>query len=388
MYQPSVAANAADVIVLAGDIWKHEGGIAWARATWPSHQIIYVAGNHEFYGRNRLEVLSRLRIAARECNVDFLDNDELIIDDTRFLGATLWTDFRLFGDDLRRECMVEAINGLNDFRVIHEGSRHFTPMDSVVLHEQSVKWLQEKLDTPFDGQTVVVTHHLPSWESVTPEYRDSKLSACFASRLDHMIDGEKVQLWIHGHTHSNLDYEFNGTHVMCNPRGYVTFDRGIENADFNPHLVVDVTANGCEIVTSPVAVTSAEMPLMSARARDAAIWAIEHLQVRTYVDAHEDIHFVDLSALKPALLTHVRDIVLTHDMLLHSLPEHLAIAPLETSEIDWLVDELIKRAVPTARAPKRKNARKEVAEPVQAIGVDDVIFSGYDKLIVVKRNKP
>lgn len=106
------------------------------------------------------------------------------------------------------------------------------------------------------------------------------------------------------------------------------------------------------------------------------------------MDAHEDIHFVDLSALKPALLTHVRDIVLTHDMLLHSLPEHLAIAPLETSEIDWLVDELIKRAVPTARAPKRKNARKEVAEPVQAIGVDDVIFSGYDKLIVVKRNKP
>lgn len=239
MYQPSDAANAADVIVLAGDIWKHEGGIAWARATWPSHRIIYVAGNHEFYGRNRLEVLSRIRIAARDCDVDFLDNDELIIDDTRFLGATLWTDFRLFGDENRRECMVEAINGLNDFRVIHEGHRHFTPMDSVVLHEESVKWLQEKLDTPFNGQTVVVTHHLPSEKSVVERYKSDPLSSCFASNLDYLFDGTKAQLWIHGHTHDCLDYEVNGTRVVCNPRGYVTYSN-TENFDFNPSLIIEV----------------------------------------------------------------------------------------------------------------------------------------------------
>jgi predicted phosphodiesterase len=237
----------ADVIVLAGDIWKGERGIAWARESWPDKRIIYIAGNHEFYGKNRLETLSRLRISGRECNVDFLDNDEVIIDDTRFLGATLWTDFKLFGEELKIECICEGQQGLNDFRVIHEGSKHFSPMDSVVLHEASIKWLQNKLETSFDGQTVVVTHHLPSFMSVAPHYQASKLSACFASRLDHLFDIEKVQLWIHGHTHDSFNYDLNGTRVICNPRGYFRKDDGNENADFNPYLVVDITGNGVEV---------------------------------------------------------------------------------------------------------------------------------------------
>ena len=140
-----------DVIVLPGDIWKGSQGIAWARATWPTLPIIYVAGNHEFYGRNRLSVLAELRITARECGVHFLDNEDVVIGDTRFLGCTLWTDFKLFGDQKKLECMALGANHLNDFRVIHEGGKHFSPMDSVVLHEQSIQWLQEKLDTPFAG---------------------------------------------------------------------------------------------------------------------------------------------------------------------------------------------------------------------------------------------
>lgn len=248
LYKASPASFAADVIVLPGDIWKYEGGIAWARATWPDHRIIYVAGNHEFYGRNRLEVLARLRIAARECDVDFLDNDAVVIGDTRFLGATLWTDFELFGVEHKHECMSEAIQNLNDFRVIHEGRRHFSPMDSVVLHEASITWLKAKLDEKFDGQTVVVTHHLPSFQSVAEEFKNSKLSACFASKLDYLMDGTKAQLWVHGHTHSNFDYSLNGIRVICNPRGYVTVAYGHENAEFNPDLLVEVNVNGCEIV--------------------------------------------------------------------------------------------------------------------------------------------
>lgn len=245
-YQP--ADVDADVIVLAGDIWKGERGIAWARETWPEKRIIYVAGNHEFYGKNRMHTLSALRITARECNVDFLDNDEVVIDKTRFLGCTLWTDFELFGREHRLECMYEGQQSLNDFRVIYEGPGHFSPTRSVELHEKSIAWLKANLDKPFDGQTVVVTHHLPSFMSVAPHYQNSKLSACFASRLDHMTNGEKVQLWIHGHTHDNFDYKLNGTRVMCNPRGYCTFSSGNENPNFNPYLVADVLSYGVEVV--------------------------------------------------------------------------------------------------------------------------------------------
>lgn len=230
-------ATDADVVVLAGDIGKKSNGIIWAREKFPDKEIIYVPGNHEFYGAQREDTLVLMRIAAEQCKVHLLDNDEVVINGVRFLGSTLWTDFLLFGEHKKNEVMMDGQNCLNDFRLIHEGIMLFTPMLSTKLHEQSLAWLTEKLNTPFDGNTVVVTHHLPSALSVVERFKDSALSACFASNLDHLFG--KMSMWIHGHTHDNLNYVANGTRVICNPRGYVTY-RGSENFEFNPKLVVEI----------------------------------------------------------------------------------------------------------------------------------------------------
>lgn len=227
----------ADVIVLAGDIWKGARGIGWAREEWPDKEIVYVPGNHEFYGAKRPDTLAEMHIVASECGVHMLDNDEVIINGVRFLGSTLWTDFELYGASTSRDSMNEGIRYLNDFRVIHEGVRHFSPTRSVELHKESLNWLMEKLGEPFDGKTVVVTHHLPSMRSVAERYKAGLLSACFASNLDHLFG--KMDLWVHGHTHDNFDYMENGTRVVCNPRGYVSF-RGEENIAFDPELIVEV----------------------------------------------------------------------------------------------------------------------------------------------------
>lgn len=227
----------ADVVVLAGDIGKKSNGIFWAREKFPDKEIIYVPGNHEFYGAQREDTLTLMRIAAEQCKVHLLDNDEVVINGVRFLGSTLWTDFLLFGEDSKKDAMYTGKMFVNDFRLIHEGIMLFTPLLSTQLHERSLAWLTEKLDTPFDGKTVVVTHHLPSALSVVERFKDSALSACFASNLDHLFG--KMNMWIHGHTHDNLDYVVNGTHVICNPRGYDTY-RGIENVHFNPKLVVEI----------------------------------------------------------------------------------------------------------------------------------------------------
>lgn len=239
MHVPTAASYEADVIVLAGDIWKNSRGIGWARETWPNHRIIYVAGNHEFYGKVRAPLLAQLRVEAKACDVDFLENDEVIIDGIRFLGATLWTDFQLLGEKTGRQCMFEAQQYMTDFRVIHEGRRHFSPMDSVVLHKTSVEFIKTKLDTHFDGKTVVVTHHLPSQRSVALRFIEDTLSPCFASDLDYLLDGKKADLWIHGHTHDNFDYVYNGLRIVCNPRGYVTMN-GTENTLFNASFIVEV----------------------------------------------------------------------------------------------------------------------------------------------------
>jgi predicted phosphodiesterase len=228
----------ADVIVLAGDVGKFANGIHWARESFPDKEIIYVPGNHEFYGTERMETLSLMHVAAQECAVKLLDDDEVVINGVRFLGSTLWTDFELFGEAKKLEAMYEGQRCLNDFRLIHEGRLgHFSPSRSIELHEQSLAWLKKKLAQPFSGKTVVVTHHLPSNLSVVERFKDSMLSACFASNLDDLFG--KMDLWVHGHTHDCLDYIANGTRVVCNPRGYVTY-RGAENFDFNPKLVIEI----------------------------------------------------------------------------------------------------------------------------------------------------
>lgn len=230
---------AADVIVLAGDIWIGIRGIAWARQTWPGKVVIFVPGNHEYY-RSEVGLENKMmEQAARLYGVHVLNRGEVIIEGVRFLGATLWTDFRLFGDAKRPYAYAAALNGLSDFRVIDYGSRTFMPQDSAQFNAEDIAFLERKLiDEPFDGKTVVVTHHLPSKQSVSERYSKQLLSACFASDFDRLMGFSK--LWIHGHTHDSFDYELKGTRVICNPRGYCEAGDAPENSQFNPGLVVEI----------------------------------------------------------------------------------------------------------------------------------------------------
>lgn len=232
------AESDVDVIVLGGDIDQGNAGMLWARDAWPNLEIVYVAGNHEYYNLDYAETLALLRQTANNQGIHFLENNQAVIDGVRFLGTTLWTDFEFFGDGYKAEAMSEGQRLLNDFRLIRFGKQGaFTPTQSVGLHRNALSWLQARLDESFGGPTVVVTHHLPSERSVTDRYKMSPLTACFASNLDDMFG--KMNLWIHGHTHDSFDYVANGTRVVCNPRGYVT-GRGAENADFDPVKIVEV----------------------------------------------------------------------------------------------------------------------------------------------------
>lgn len=234
MFKPSPVD--ADVVILAGDISLGMRGIAWARQSWPSKEIVFVPGNHEYY-RSEIGVeREQMESAARAYDVHVLDRRQVVIRGVRFLGATLWTDFNLFGEAERLNAMQTGLQGLTDFRLIECGDRSFTPEDYAELNRLDTVWLEEKLDEPFDGKTVVVTHHLPSKRSVAERYKNELMSACFASDLDRLM-GKSV-LWVHGHTHDSFDYELKGTRVVCNPRGYAPSRNNQENADFNPELLI------------------------------------------------------------------------------------------------------------------------------------------------------
>lgn len=237
VYEPRVVD--ADVIVLAGDICLGTRGIAWARQAWPDKEIVFVPGNHEYY-RSEIGIENeQMAWADKIYGVHVLNRGEVVLGGVRFLGATLWTDFLLFGEAERRYAYAAALNGLRDFRVIDYGTQTFMPQDSAELNAADVAWLEGKLkQETFDGATVVVTHHLPSACSVAERFKKELLSACFASDFDHLLGHSK--LWIHGHTHASFDYELNGTRVVCNPRGYCKTGERPENQQFNPSLVVEV----------------------------------------------------------------------------------------------------------------------------------------------------
>lgn len=234
----------ADVLVLAGDIHSRPERVAELFKDAAPH-VIYVAGNHEFYGSDWSLTRDRMRQVCDAAGIHFLDDRELVIDGVRFLGTTLWTDFVIDGFTVD-EGMSLVSRALNDFRVIRNNKRTFSPMDAFAAHKQAVNWLQGKFAEPFEGKTVVVSHHGPHWNSVHPKYRASGINGGFSSQLPHLL--AHADYWLHGHTHDSFDYKVEGCRVLANPHGYpmqrwgaTVRDIKRENPAFDPALTFEVS---------------------------------------------------------------------------------------------------------------------------------------------------
>jgi Icc-related predicted phosphoesterase len=228
----------ADVVILAGDIGTKARAVQWAASAFGSLPIVLVAGNHDLWGSSIPRGYVKMREAAQGTNVHVLQNEQVVIDGVRFLGCTLWTNYRLTGN--QPLAMWDARQRMtNDFRKIRNATYgRSSPAYMRDEHAKSVQFLAEQLDAPFAGRTVVVTHHAPTGVSIPKQFREqtqSHLNAAYASNLEHMM-GEAVQLWVHGHTHDSVDLDIAGTRVVCNPRGYAPDDL---NPEFQPGLVVE-----------------------------------------------------------------------------------------------------------------------------------------------------
>jgi Icc-related predicted phosphoesterase len=226
----------ADVVVLAGDVHVGIRGIAWCRERFPETPVIYVPGNHEYYGGAIPRLTEKLRDAAAGSRIFVLEDDAVEIAGVTFLGATLWTDFCLLGDPLLAS--REAGEVMNDYRRIRVSPsyRRLRPADTLARHHRSRRRLMMRLAERAPAPVVVVSHHAPSALSLGNHESPDLISAAFASGLDDLVAGSRAALWVHGHIHRAADYCLGGTRVICNPRGYV--DEPVP--EFDPALVVDI----------------------------------------------------------------------------------------------------------------------------------------------------
>lgn len=238
-WRPELAAG-ADAVLCAGDVCNGLVEAMEALRRWipTPTPIITVAGNHSFYGRAMDAEWETGRAAAREHGVTLLENEAAVVDGVRFIGATLWTDYAVAGDRDRGPAMARAAREMNDHRAImwRGGSRErFMPAHALELHIDSAVAIDDLLAQPFDGPSIVMTHHAPSPRSIARHYQGDGLNPAFCSDLTDMIARHQPLAWVHGHMHVSADYRIGRTRVLNNPHGY-----GNENAGgYDPALVLD-----------------------------------------------------------------------------------------------------------------------------------------------------
>ncbi len=211
----------ADIIILAGDINIKASAIPWILDVYKDTPVVYIAGNHEYYHSDILEVDDHLEKSCSKANIYFLQNKMKVIEGIRFLGTTLWTDFHYNGHEMRDYYMKYAKRNMSDFSVIKYDNKRFTPENSFELHVDARNFLREHLEKMFDGKTVVITHHAPFFGAINKNFLHSPLNPAFVVDMSDLMLEYEPDLWIYGHTHGQfMDTYVGKTRVISNPRGY------------------------------------------------------------------------------------------------------------------------------------------------------------------------
>lgn len=195
--------------------------------------VICVMGNHEYYHGSLITCNDKYKnMVSHLNNVYVLDNDSIEIEDVVFIGSTLWSD--VLPQEEYHVSMYMA-----DYKYIRTGTKKdpygkkLWITDTKSLFNANVTYITSELQKHIDKKVCVMTHHLPSYQSVHQKFCQSYVNSAYASELSDLILQYNPNIWLHGHTHYSFDYMIGNTRVYCNPRGYVGTD------DLNMRFTLD-----------------------------------------------------------------------------------------------------------------------------------------------------
>ena len=251
MYLPPDDRDKDSILLLAGDCmvfehYKTTGLPLFRLLSKRFKQVIKVLGNHTWYGGtwwNNYKSFWSERLLPK--NVTILDRDYIIIGDVAFIGATLWTSMNNRDPITMFHC-ERAMNDYNliKYQAIPDGpygsaTVRISAESTVTRHEEDVAFIKSALNALRNtvSKHIVITHHMPSFQSVDPIYAGDMLNHAFASDLDELILTYQPQLFVHGHTHSSCDYMIDNTRVICNPLGYHSNQL---NKNYNKALFLEI----------------------------------------------------------------------------------------------------------------------------------------------------
>lgn len=231
--EPFFQYKGEDVLVLAGDIAVGANNVAIIIKEFLSSgfpKVVYVPGNHEYYGRSINTFNSELKDKLESIdNAYFLDGSCVTIEDVAFIGGTLWTNFR--DDPVARSVCGPMIS---DFRTIY----NFSPLDASNKFYDHLDDILYHYEQNIDKKKVIVTHFLPTTECINEKYRGNNLvNNYFANDLSNIVNTLHNTTWLFGHTHDSVDIVLGTTRLVCNPHGYHGYER---DNGFDPYLQITV----------------------------------------------------------------------------------------------------------------------------------------------------
>jgi len=237
-----------DYLILAGDIHlMTDKKQTWFTRLLKERSVIYVLGNHEFYGHDFHKARVEARLLSYRINNDakkkgypgrlhFLDNNTMYavklgkIDEkcytVKVVGSTLWSN-------IHPAATAVAQYEMNDYHEIKNDGKGLTTFDTIEQYTENVKYLAGHITRDEVDKCLVITHHAPSYVSIADHYKGSTLDSAYASDLEFLMGS--ADLWVHGHMHDSSDYEIDGCRVVCNPKGYSD-----QNHNFNPSLIIEL----------------------------------------------------------------------------------------------------------------------------------------------------
>ena len=208
-----------DILLLAGD--THNLGRKFTQLPYldvlsEQYKMVYIIpGNHEFYAGFDAQIClqENYELDLRP-NVFLVNNFVKIIKNVRLIFTTLWSK-------IEREKHA-IVTGMSDFHLIRCKGTPLTIENYNELFEASWAFLSREINTPFDGTTIVVTHHLPSDLCNLEKFKGSVLNEAFCVNLTHEIEASHVDYWIYGHSHGNKPpFSIGNTMMLTNQLGYV-----------------------------------------------------------------------------------------------------------------------------------------------------------------------
>lgn len=207
-----------DILILAGDIIpfavmeKHADFFDYISEHFK--QTFWIPGNHEYYHSDAANRTGRLNEKIRN-NISLVNNQSVIIDDTRFIFTTLWSY-------VSPADQWYLHHNMSDFRMIKFNDELFTINHFNVLHSECKAFLLSELEKIFTGKTVVVTHHVPTLLNYPAKYKASTLNQAFTVELYDLIEDSAIESWIYGHSHFNTpEFTIGKTRLLTNQLGYV-----------------------------------------------------------------------------------------------------------------------------------------------------------------------